>query len=130
MLTSRHNKEFVYKNRWTNSVKFQAARAGDGTGGRLKIWFEARIGLGRHKATSLEHVEYGDDWEEPDSMFQLSDPIYGTNPLNEKIQVESLIDNLVKINETWEDFVEDYAEIFPGRSEDPLQNIILHLKMH
>ena len=53
---SRHNKEFVYKNRWTNSVKFQDACADDGTGGRLKIWFEAHIGLGRHKATSLEHV--------------------------------------------------------------------------
>ena len=57
-------------------------------------WYEACIGLGRYKATSLAQVEYEDDWEESDSMFQLSDHI-GTNPRNEKIHVESLIDNII-----------------------------------
>ena len=45
----------------------------------------------------------GNDWKEPDSIFQLCDPIDGTNPLNEKLRVEFLTDNLVKINNTWEE---------------------------
>ena len=36
-----------------NSGEFQAAHDGDGTDGRPMTWYEACIGLGRYKATSL-----------------------------------------------------------------------------